>query len=136
MPCFADLVHAACICIQQDAAAAAAAAAVITSKIKIVGRRGKKNKKELGVFFKFARTQFILRFWLPFLPQMSLMASLSNPYIVEYKDGWVDEVQTNILSSHAKFNSPNPNELLIMLHSCPHVVASTRELKIGFIRWL
>jgi hypothetical protein len=25
--------------------------------------------------------------------QMSLMASLSNPYIVEYKDGWVDEVQ-------------------------------------------
>lgn len=28
--------------------------------------------------------------------QMSLMASLSNPYIVEYKDGWVDEVQHEI----------------------------------------
>ena len=32
---------------------------------------------------KFQRTAY---------QEMSLMASLSNPYIVEYKDGWVDEV--------------------------------------------
>jgi len=31
---------------------------------------------------KFQRTAY---------QEMSLMASLSNPYIVEYKDGWVDE---------------------------------------------
>jgi hypothetical protein len=41
----------------------------------------------------------ILMLCLLFAAQMSLMASLSNPYIVEYKDGWVDEVQIPRINS-------------------------------------
>lgn len=56
-------------------------------------------KKKLGVYFTsaphpiYSSPFFLASCCLP--PQMSLMASLSNPYIVEYKDGWVDEVQTS-----------------------------------------
>jgi hypothetical protein len=69
-----------------------------------------KKERKLGVYFGSASDLFFAVFYgfllrekkqvttgacscLP--PQMSLMASLSNPYIVEYKDGWVDEVQTS-----------------------------------------
>jgi hypothetical protein len=41
-------------------------------------------------------------------PQMSLMASLSNPYIVEYKDGWVDEVRSKIQFLPSRANPRTP----------------------------
>jgi NIMA (never in mitosis gene a)-related kinase len=59
----------------------------------------KNQKKKLSVFLEFAPDVVHSSFEEAsdtdtcscFLLQMSLMASLSNPYIVEYKDGWVDE---------------------------------------------
>lgn len=63
-----------------------------------MGPKKRKRKRKLGVYFTsaphpiYSSPFFLASCCLP--PQMSLMASLSNPYIVEYKDGWVDEVQT------------------------------------------
>jgi hypothetical protein len=55
---------------------------------------------------------------------MSLMASLSNPYIVEYKDGWVDEV---LLLLMLYYYSTQPQFGVGIWLGCCHVGALSAE---------
>jgi hypothetical protein len=60
--------------------------------------------------------------------QMSLMASLSNPYIVEYKDGWVDEVQ------YSTARKSSPRALIQLLLEPPKIPNKLPPLRVAVAR--
>ncbi|VAI57906.1 unnamed protein product [Triticum turgidum subsp. durum] len=62
-----------------------------------------KAEKKRYVMKKIRLTKQNDKFQRTAYQEMSLMASLSNPYIVEYKDGWVDEgTSVSIVTSYCE----------------------------------
>jgi hypothetical protein len=110
------------LCSQQDAAAAAAA--VTTRKMKNCLSTG--TKKRNSVFASNSPHPTYSSFLAAFSAAADVPDGKPQQPVHRRVQGRMGGRGTNKHPPMPKFNSPDPpNKLLIMLHSCPHVVPSS-----------